>query len=63
MGWQLKSVRRLLMPWSGEGLVNGHKRRFPNSIVYKLFSISTAGGAVCVVLFLIFALWTLFGGK
>lgn len=49
------------MPWSGEGLVNGYRRRFPNSLVYKIFSISTACSAVCVVLFVIFAVWRFFG--
>jgi hypothetical protein len=65
MGFAAKSAKGgfFFLPWEGNSLVEEYKRRFPNSLIYRVFSVSAIGGTVFAGLFLIVVVWTVFGAK
>ena len=65
MGFAAKSTRGgfFFLPWESKGLVEEYRRRFPNNLIYRVFSVSAISGAIFAGLFLIVLAWTAFGTK
>lgn len=65
MGFAAKSVRGgfFFLPWESNSLVEEYRRRFPNSLIYRVFCISAISGAVFAGLFFVVLVWTVFGAK
>ena len=53
----------LFLPWESNGLVKEYRRRFPNSLIYKIFSVSAIGTAIFAGIGLAVVLWIEFGAK
>ena len=48
MGFTAKSARGgfFFLPWESNSLVEEYRRRFPKSLIYRVFSVSAISGAV-----------------
>lgn len=56
-------AKGLFLPWEINRLVGVYRRRFPSSVIYRIFSISAIGTAVFAGLGLVVVLWIGFGAK
>jgi len=50
-------AKGLFLPWETNRVVELYRRRFPNSLIYKLFSVSAIGSAVFAGIGLVALLW------
>jgi len=57
------AARGLFLPWETNAVVEANRRRFPNSLIYKIFSASAMGTAVFAGLGLVVVLWIEFRAK
>jgi hypothetical protein len=53
----------LFLPWESNKLVEEYRRRLPDGLIYKIFSVSAISSAVLAALFLMVVLWEVSGAK
>ncbi|MFZ0212100.1 MAG: hypothetical protein WBE20_02280 [Candidatus Acidiferrales bacterium] len=62
MGVAAKGLK-VMLPWEAIAGIEMYKRRFPKSLVYRIFSVSAVGTAVFAGLGLVVVLCLEFGAK